>query len=408
MCPGGVLLLCRQKYGLTVKYLSSLDPARSHFISSPMTRSLLHLLASALMVGEALANEAHGIEYAGAFVTPDRWYSLNLDKVGGAYAAAHMALVLLPMEEEPTAAAVVALAQTVHARLDAGVCSEVDPGGTLEPGALTPAVNASHPGCYELHLDDSWATSSFLIDNGAANTHLVLFTEHMLTEFQASATSGAVRDSAGAAPDYELELDEHELEGEEHVEEPEAARPWGDAIGASLLVCAATFSGVVLLAPGVSFVAKKWADPIEAIITAFAAGALLSAAFNMLLYEATHLIASGVETENNAIWRWGACILGGFAASGVIDILALALAHSGLKRASAKKEASKDAPEHAHGKGPDDSVEVKEAEDCEYGHAHPHALAASHMARYRVLGGVLLGDFVHNLCVSNSPSTHAF
>jgi len=435
-----------------------------------LPRSARHLVTGLLVAAAAQAEVAHGIEYAGAFPAPARWYSLSLSKVGGTYAAQHMALVLLPMEAEPTAASVVALAETARARLNSSFCAEVDLGATLEPGALTPAVNASRPGCYELHLDSSWATSSFRIDNGAAHTHLVLFTEHLLSEFRASAAiDGAVRDSAGGSVYYEVELDVHELAGEVYEEVPEAARPWGEAIGAALLTCAATLSGVILLAPGISFVAKKWADSFEAILTAFAAGALLSAAFNLLLYEATHLIATGTESENETTWRWGACVLGGFATSGAIDIFASALAHSSAKRASsrARRRTAKDGTEtpsveslgdhaHAHGEGcggeeggcthehghggadssegsEDDAHapqhehghaahalqgqeavrglrvgqvqldvkevdEVKEMPPCSHGHVHPHALVRSKTVRYRVLGGVLIGDAMHNLC----------
>ena len=68
---------------------STLRSPRPADVKASRRKSMVgrHLLASALIAVVARAQEAHGIEYTGAFVTPDRWYSLSLDKVGLTYAS---------------------------------------------------------------------------------------------------------------------------------------------------------------------------------------------------------------------------------------------------------------------------------------------------------------------------------
>jgi zinc transporter ZupT len=346
-------------------------------------RPLLCLLAGLLAVSTRAEgdehDEEHSFEYAGAFESPDTWYTLSLDKVGGAFADAHMAVVILPMADEPTKEAVIALAQDAAVRLESGACADVDPFGTLQVGQLD--VNTT--GCSELHLDDdTWATVSFRIDNTALHPHLVVFTEHLPSEFnRAPQTRGLLFDGKGAPVDVEVELDGHALAGEEDDDhDDEDGRPWGPAIGATLIVCAATLSGVFLLAPGLAHFIRS--QSLESVLQAFAAGALLSAAFLLLLFEATHLIADGTSSETEAVWQWGACVLGGFAICFAFDLVASLITKS--------EPASPDAI----------VVETPPKDAKATAGSVPPSLESrnTNVARVRVIIGTLIGDSLHNLC----------
>jgi len=336
-------------------------------------RGLQCLLAALLAASTRADGGAHGFEYAGAFQSPDPWYTLSLDKVGGAYADEHMAVVILPLEADPTKEAVAALAQEAVASLESGACAHLHAFETLQVGLLS--MNPT--GCSDLHVDDdTWATVSFRINNTALHAHLVLFTQHFLTEFnRAPLTRSVLFDGAGATVVFEVELDEHDLDGEEHDHEDEEDLPWGVAIGAALIVCVTTLSGVFLLAPGLANFIRSYS--LESVLQAFAAGALLSAAFLLLLFEATHLISESTSSETETVWQWGACVLGGFAICMGFDFVA------GLMTKIWATKGPRSAPP--------EEADPKTIESAK-------VASAAEILRIRVVSGVLVGDALHNLC----------
>jgi zinc transporter ZupT len=126
-----------------------------------------------------------------------------------------------------------------------------------------------------------------------------------------------------------------------------------------------TLTGVILLVPAISKAAKEYADQFECVAAAFAAGAISACAFFILLFEATHLIAVDHQEEVEQIWRWGTMILAGATFP--------ALLHLGLELVIGKKTSEEASPE--------DKANIK-----------PSTSGA------RIISGILLGDFIHNLC----------
>merc|ERR1712070_630686 len=98
----------------------------------------------------------------------------------------------------------------------------------------------------------------------------------------------------------------------------------------------------------------------ECIALGFAAGAISACAFFILLFEATHLIATDHREEVEQIWRWGTMILAG--------AIFPAFMHLGLELVIGQKEEAEA-----------DKSKMKPA-------------------GARIISGILLGDFVHNLC----------
>ena len=145
--------------------------------------------------------------------------------------------------------------------------------------------------------------------------------------------------------------------------------PWGSAIGASLIVCLVTLVGVAFLVPCFKSAATKNPLVFGAIANAFAAGALLAAAFYLIIHEATNLI-----TGSGSAALFGTLILVGFITASVLDLLVAAI------RGSAKLS------ETAPAKASDEEGETT------------IALTVDPSRRARVLCGILLGDFLHNLC----------
>ena len=111
----------------------------------------------------------------------------------------------------------------------------------------------------------------------------------------------------------------------------------------------------------------------------FAAGAILSCAFFLLLFEATHLIAAGWEEENDQIWRWGTMILLGLILPVIVESLV----------GSVNNE--NPATEKTETKFEDDAT--KEVSDEE----NPFA-AKTFSEKARLIFSICFGDFMHNLC----------
>ena len=222
----------------------------------------------------------------------------------------------------------------------------------------------------------------------SASPHTAFFTEHDPAEFEAS-SNHYLKDIEGSDTEPAAEL---------AAAAAPVNKPWGDAIGAALVVSAVTFSGVFLLVPAVTSAAKRHGAAFAALVAAFAAGALLSCAFNLLLFESTHLIAVEHREEKEAAWRWGAMILSGFLVSTVVDsvISFFAEPQPPAGKAAAQPELpaalqlptaqQSESPEACAGLEAGDMTELKPAE------------RASRRERARLIGGVLIGDFFHNLC----------
>jgi zinc transporter ZupT len=222
----------------------------------------------------------------------------------------------------------------------------------------------------------------------SASPHTAFFTEHDPAEFEAS-SNHYLKDIEGSDTEPAAEL---------AAAAAPVNKPWGDAIGAALVVSAVTFSGVFLLVPAVTSAAKHLGAAFAALVAAFAAGALLSCAFNLLLFESTHLIAVEHREEKEAAWRWGAMILSGFLVSTVVDsvISFFAEPQPPAGKAAAQPELpaalqlptaqQSESPEACAGLEAGDMTELKPAE------------RASRRERARLIGGVLIGDFFHNLC----------
>jgi len=114
---------------------------------------------------------------------------------------------------------------------------------------------------------------------------------------------------------------------------------------------------------------------VNVLASAFAAGALLAAAFYLMLYEATHLIAiTDDRTEAQASAWWGSATLLGFVSPFILEAIVSAVIGKAAPGQEVRKEADAEA-------------------------AKPAAVVPAPKSRnkVRVLSGVLLGDFLHNL-----------
>jgi len=146
-----------------------------------------------------------------------------------------------------------------------------------------------------------------------------------------------------------------------------------ESVGAAILVNLITLVGVVLSTPCMGGTAERAAF-FEAILSAFAAGALLACSFFLLLFEATHLVGTGWTEEVDVLWRWGTAILAGFFLPVVIESASIVYFSGGQQTES--------------GKEVEMGEQLQPAEDD----------AARAANKARVVGAVLIGDFFHNLC----------
>eukprot|EP00440_Ansanella_granifera_P003322 gb/GFBE01003614.1/.p1 GENE.gb/GFBE01003614.1/~~gb/GFBE01003614.1/.p1 ORF type:complete len:365 (+),score=88.99 gb/GFBE01003614.1/:3-1097(+) len=218
-----------------------------------------------------------------------------------------------------------------------------------------------------------------MVDTSSVSA-VAFFAEHVPTEFESTAHYLKDREGTDIEPGAELP------EKEEHAE----AAPYGDAIGAAILVNLVTLTGVIMLAPGIARLAAAYEVAFKGVVFAFAAGALLSCAFFLLLFEATHLVAEGWTKEVDILWRWGTMILAGFAFPAVIDNVLAAVTGVG----------------HSHAAGAQAGVqEIDVAERKDPAVAWANQVAPSSetkrqelVTRVRLVAGVLIGDFFHNLC----------
>jgi len=229
--------------------------------------------------------------------------------------------------------------------------------------------------CYKLQFDAGLWQSIYTV-NTASTAHVAFFTEHFPTEFES---------------DAHYLKDDHGDDIEPVAELPEAAAPspppsshddhddaeWGASLLSAILVNIVTLVGVILAVPALNRLYKENAAVLDGVLFAFAAGALLACAFFLLLFEATHLVGEGWTEEVDTLWRWGTMVLAGFLLPSVLQNVVEWALVAGLGGAETKAEnAGNDKEAGAEGSGT--------------------ALSMSQKAR--IIGGVTIGDFLHNFC----------
>ena len=287
---------------------------------------------------------------------------------GKGYADPHMKMVVLPATDDAEA--------TLHALEDKAVdgfghtpCLEVEAGGTITP---------KEHFCYNLHFDTQVWQTLFKI-NATGASHLAIFAEHFPTEFERDAHY--LKDDHG----YDIEPS-HEIPEGKAEAKASFDKPWGEAIGASILVMVCTLIGVIFARYPLNKIAQNHQGLMLGMTNAFAGGALLAAAFYLMLYEATHLIVR--DEESFATAEWGSMILTGFITASVLDLFVNFLigklpGGSSLAPSQLADEAAKSPPPSPP---PAEGLPVVDAVE-----------GVDPSRRVRVLCGVLLGDFVHNL-----------
>merc|ERR1712216_991832 len=169
--------------------------------------------------------------------------------------------------------------------------------------------------CYKHKFMTSTLDTAYTVDT-AGHTAVAFFTQHLPTEFER--TEHYFKDAAGT--DIEPVAQEPDPSAEE---EEKKGKPWGAAIGAAIIVNITTLTGVVLTVPAIAKAVANYPKAFEVSCNGFAAGALLAAAFYLLLHEATHYITA--DTEALAAARWGTMILLGFLTAFILESVVAAV-----------------------------------------------------------------------------------
>ena len=248
--------------------------------------------------------------------------------------------------------------------------------------------------CYLLQFDCSMTSTIWKIDvTGVAN--VAIFTEHSPLEFERDAhffkdTKGADVEPIATLPHAEVAV------------VAAVAKPWGKSIGAAIIVNLCTLLGVVLLIPAFGKWAKANPNIFGACMNAFAAGAIISCAFFLLLFEATHLIPFTTEGETTA--RWASMVLTGFLTPMVLQILVGLATREDKGVVDSVPSSKMSSTSHTEAVSPPPSppssstalAAAEEAIVIPSPPPSPPADGASLTHRVRVLAGVLLGDFMHN------------
>ena len=332
-----------------------------------MLRALLLLGTLAQTAAQVAADPW---EWKGAFAVADAEHTWIMQKVKGAYADQTMKLVMIPTStpdkyaETTLAATAKSLWNTCtdkkgkkpdhsHRRLSDRRLS----GDDLE----VPAGGA----CYNLVVDDNLYESNWHIETKSL-TGIVFYAQHVPTEFED--TKHYFQDSK--------EVD---------IEPAKWHKRWGGAIAASCIVALVTFTGVILLIPGVSGLYKANPNAFRAISNASAAAALIAAAYYVMLFEGSHYVAVGAASESQTAFLWGTMVLLGVITASVLELInSLILpiiAPVSTATAAASDVESKGAGKAASPEG----VEVVSIE-------------GQFQRQTRVRCGILIGDFMHNLC----------
>jgi len=258
---------------------------------------MFSLLILAIQMVPAMSEEGHGhgggdaFEWAGIFETPETTYLWTAQKTktssGMAYVDATMKMAVLPASDA-TEAALHALEGEGSHSLSMS-CTEV-----LSGGIITPMEDK----CYLLRFKQDWWQSLYTID-ATGQAHLAFFTEHVPTEFEN--TAHYLKDDHGDDIEPVAELPEEA--GQAGTTTPAKEKHWGPAMGTAIIVNIVTLIGVIFLVPGLSAAAKTYAAEFDCLTAAFAAGAISSCAFFLLLFESTHLVATGWDEEVDQLWR---------------------------------------------------------------------------------------------------------
>ena len=273
------------------------------------------------------------------------------------YADPKMKIVLIPAADDLEATLHSGEEEANH-EMEGVNCTDAMPGEVLQV--------ASPSSCYNLNFDGALWQSLWKI-NTAGTSHVSIFAEHFPTEFE--------RDEDDGGAHYLKDDHGDDIEPVHTIPEQAVASsddtPWGEAIGAAVLVNICTWIGVLFLVPVFQKVAKANINAVLTLSSAFAAGALMSAAFYLMLYEATHLIKKAEEADATAFW--GSMILLGFMTAPTLEFIGMMVVPSMKPKKSAPTDTEK---------------AVVETFD---------ASVVDPMTQKRVLIGVLLGDFMHNL-----------
>jgi zinc transporter ZupT len=260
----------------------------------------------------------------------------------------------------------------------------VEAGCTLTPPSTgTPMVSSSTQ-CYQIEFDAERLDSRFPIDNSAGQRYVAIFAQHVPLEFERD-THYLYDNSFGPIEAGYIEPIFEKGGGRK-------AKPWGEAVGASIIVNLVTLIGVFLLIPVLKKAARKYEVVWSILCNSFACGALLAAAFYLILMESTHLVSGNGEAGQAAVW--GSWVLAGYLVSPFADMLASLL---GLANYMDKIPMHHTASKYSC---PSTPSTTSTTSDPEKGSAQVQVVGetASPAVRMRVLTSVLIGDFLHNYC----------
>jgi UTP--glucose-1-phosphate uridylyltransferase len=337
-----------------------------------LRRTMLVAIVAAGIAFCASAEDPHdhgaaNFEWAGIFETSSTLYMWTAQKVEGAYADASMKLAALPVSGASEEELHQLESEGIHALEE--VCTDVYTGDTILP---------EMDKCYTLHFNQNMWQSLFKVD-ASSTSAIAFFTEHVPTEFEA--TAHYLKDATGEDIEPVAELPE-----ESPAAETSEEKPWGPVIGAALIVQLMTLVGIILAVPGIKKLGDTYPAELMGVFSGFAAGALLACAFFLLLFEATHLVGTGWDEEVDVLWRWGTMILVGFTVPGLVDV---AVAYT------RDLTASQISPVVELG----DNAAVVVCVGAPKADSAPKAeSAAAASSKARLFAGVIIGDFFHNLC----------
>ena len=335
------------------------------------------LVLALSIIAVAVAGEGHdhggakAFEWAGIFDTPADSYHWAAQAVGTGddrkYVDPSMTMVAYGFSTAATKADMESKESDADTKLE-GTCTDVLPGGTIKADGM----------CYKLKFMASTLDTAYTVDT-AGHTAVAFFTQHLPTEFER--TEHYFKDAA-AGTDIEPVAQEPDPSAEE---EEKKGKPWGAAIGAAIIVNITTLTGVVLTVPAIAKAVANYPKAFEVSCNGFAAGALLAAAFYLLLHEATHYITA--DTEALAAARWGTMILLGFLTAFIFETVVAAVL----------PPPADEVPVSAPTKSPDEEAVIA----VPAGDVEKSAIdqpVASIATQRRVFTGVIVGDFMHNFC----------
>lgn len=272
---------------------------------------------------------------------------------------------------------------------------------------------------YQLNFDqDSWI--SLFEVQFPSDSYWAAFTEHDPAEFEGS--SHYFRSSDGSSINAEFETSEHDHSDEDshdNHDDDKISKPLRVrlTVAATVVVWFCTFAGLIVLV-SVKLFTAQYMNNFIFMARMFAAGALMSTAFCLILPEALHLIEernSDIE-ESEVAGYWAAMVLLGFLTPIMVDIvnevatekiISLcsddASIHNNTTSASERKvelvDFSKDGgdivqPTAVSEEGKNELQ--KECEEVNIQNNSARNLANNEVSR--VLSGVIVGDFMHNFC----------